>query len=210
MSRKARKSPVSRTTLAGTLPTTIRQNRQLSSKSDPMLVIPRSGVVAGVADSLDSVILIPTNESFPFSRTDPRATRWSPTVYRSGSPPSDHNGYRPDPPDTRERTMDRLAAHIVATAVLTAALAAVPAAMAQPTSEPTQSKAASATATPTASASATATATATSSPSARLSASPSPTPKTSPTQPIPCPDAYQVGNTSYARWHGIVAFSVKQ
>jgi hypothetical protein len=28
--------------------------------------------------------------------------------------------------------------------------------------------------------------------------------------PIPCPDAFQVGTTSYARWHGMIAFSVKQ
>jgi hypothetical protein len=29
-------------------------------------------------------------------------------------------------------------------------------------------------------------------------------------QPIPCGDVHQVGTTVYARWHGSVAFSVKQ
>src|SRR3981081_1673791 len=98
MSRNARKSSVSLTTFAGTRPTTIRQKRQLFSKADQMLVIPRSAVVAGDSDSLESVILVPTNESFPFSRTDPRPSRWSPTVYRSGSPLHEHNGYSPRSP----------------------------------------------------------------------------------------------------------------
>jgi hypothetical protein len=84
--------------------------------------------------------------------------------------------------------MDRLATHIVATAVLTAALAAVPAAMATPTSD---AKTTTAT-------------------TASTSAQASTGPGSSPVQPIPCPDAYQVGVTTYAHWHGFVAFSVKE
>lgn len=76
--------------------------------------------------------------------------------------------------------MDRLAAHVVATAVLTAALAAVPTAMANPD---------------------------TSTPPAAAKPAHKPT---SASAPMPCADAHQTGNTSYARWHGIVAFSVKQ
>lgn len=104
--------------------------------------------------------------------------------------------------------MDRLAAHIVATALLTAALAAVPLALAKPTSEASTFKAAlpvAATVSPSASAAASA---------VTPAPAPSATPKTSATKPalvpIPCPDAYQVGTTAYARWHGMVAFSVKQ
>lgn len=29
-------------------------------------------------------------------------------------------------------------------------------------------------------------------------------------RPIPCADAHQIGDTAYARWHSIIAFSVKQ
>ena len=114
--------------------------------------------------------------------------------------------------------MDRLAAHIVATALLTAALAAVPLALAKPTSEASTFKAAlpaAATVSPSASAAASAVSTAPA-PSAPTPTAPAPsaTPKTSATKPalvpIPCPDAYQVGTTAYARWHGMVAFSVKQ
>lgn len=28
-------------------------------------------------------------------------------------------------------------------------------------------------------------------------------------EPFPCPDVRQVGDTTYAHWHGVVAFSVK-
>jgi hypothetical protein len=104
--------------------------------------------------------------------------------------------------------MDRLAAHVVATALLTAALAAVPLALAKPTSEASTFKAAppaAATVSPSASATASA---------ATPAPTPTATPKSSPTRPalvpIPCPDAYQVGTTAYARWHGMIAFSVKQ
>lgn len=103
--------------------------------------------------------------------------------------------------------MDRLAAHVIATALLTAALAAVPVAMANPTSEASTFKAAlpAATVSPSVSAAASA---------ATPAPAPTAAPKASPTKPalvpIPCPDAYQVGTTAYARWHGMVAFSVKQ
>ena len=88
--------------------------------------------------------------------------------------------------------MDRLAAHIVATAVLTAALAAVPTAMANPASDSTS--------TPKPSTSA----------SASAPSSSEPTSDRTRTRPIPCADARQVGKTSYAYWHGIIAFSIKQ
>jgi len=109
--------------------------------------------------------------------------------------------------------MDRLAAHVVATAVLTAALAAVPTAMASPAPEP----ALSSTPTPTPMSTPTSVPTSSPSPSASLTvpvttgqpkSSPAPTP--SPVQPTPCVDARQVGKTVYARWHSLVAFSVKQ
>ncbi|HEU5356796.1 MAG TPA: hypothetical protein VFU65_20170 [Actinocrinis sp.] len=127
--------------------------------------------------------------------------------------------------------MDRLAAHVVATALLTAALAAVPLALDKPTSEASTIKAALPAAThspafaPAASAKlsgATAAPTRTAQSSAAAStATPSATPTPKPTSPsspapkpvlvpIPCPDAYQVGTTAYARWHGMIAFSVKQ
>jgi hypothetical protein len=96
--------------------------------------------------------------------------------------------------------MDRLAAHIIATAALTAALAAVPAALGTSTSDAKSIATPAATASPTATASS----------SASASAQPSAEPKSSPVQPIPCPDAYQVGVTAYAHWHGIIAFSVKE
>lgn len=105
--------------------------------------------------------------------------------------------------------MDRLAAHVVATALLTAALAAVPLALAKPTSEASTFKVAlpAATATPSASAAASAVA-------SNPAPTSTPTPKSTPTKPelvpIPCPDAFQVGTTSYAHWHGMIAFSVKQ
>ena len=117
--------------------------------------------------------------------------------------------------------MDRLAAHIVATAVLTVALAAIPTAMAQPASS--SSSAPSFARTPAAEPTQTPT-----SPSAR-SASAAPAGPQEPVAPewrergergehrrheivLPpnCPDAFQVGPTRFARWHGEVAFSVKQ
>lgn len=98
-------------------------------------------------------------------------------------------------PRTPGKHMDRLAAHVVATAVLTAALAAVPAAMANPTP-----------------------ANATTNPKPTTSAS-APGPSSQPAPPLPsnrtrteafpCADARQIGDTSYARWHGVIAFSVK-
>ena len=117
--------------------------------------------------------------------------------------------------------MDRLAAHIVATALLTAALAAVPLALDKPTSEASTIKAALPAATlspafaPAASAKlsgATAAPTRTAQSSAAAStATPTATPTPKPVLvPIPCPDAYQVGTTAYAHWHGMIAFSVKQ
>ncbi|HXR70671.1 hypothetical protein [Actinocrinis sp.] len=127
--------------------------------------------------------------------------------------------------------MDRLAAHIVATALLTAALAAVPLALDKPTSEASTIKAALPAATrspafvPAASVkvsgtTAVPTHTAQSSTAdSKATAAATPTPKpTSPSStaprpvlvPIPCPDAYQVGTTAYAHWHGMIAFSVKQ
>lgn len=107
--------------------------------------------------------------------------------------------------------MDRLAAHIVATAVLTAALATIPTAMAQTNAATSTSPAASA------------------SSASKPSSSPSPSASTSPSAQskqdappqqthrehraldvLPCADAYQVGATAYARWHGAIAFSVRQ
>ena len=123
--------------------------------------------------------------------------------------------------------MDRLAAHILATAVLTAALAAVPAAMAQPTSAASTVKGAppAATGSPTPSAAISAPPAGAGAVAAPVPTSPAalgpvpgstpiPAPKPTSTRPvlvpIPCPDAYQVGTTAYARWHGMIAFSVKQ
>jgi hypothetical protein len=110
--------------------------------------------------------------------------------------------------------MDRLAAHVVATAVLTAALAAIPTAMAQPAAKTSASPS---------SASAPATPSSLPSPSASVPASPAPPPgskadvrrprryhRGSDAVTFVCPDAYQVGPTAYARWHGAIAFSVKQ
>ena len=110
--------------------------------------------------------------------------------------------------------MDRLAAHIVATAVLTVALAAIPTAMAQPASSSSSSAAPSSTQTPAA---------------IPTQAPTSPAASSQPRKPaaperrehgehrwhefvLPpnCPDAFQVGATKFARWHGEVAFSVKQ
>lgn len=98
--------------------------------------------------------------------------------------------------------MDRLAAHFVAMAVLTVALAAIPTAMAQPTSSQSAAAASSA--------------------PAQTSISPA-APRASgsaqargehnrPEIALPpgCPDAFQVGPAAYARWHGAIAFSVKQ
>ncbi|HEV3173749.1 MAG TPA: hypothetical protein VGZ32_25590 [Actinocrinis sp.] len=107
--------------------------------------------------------------------------------------------------------MDRLAVHIVATAVLTAALATIPTAVAHPDATASTSPAASTSAAPKPSPS----------PSPAASASPS-TPSKKDAQPpqtqrerrgldaLPCADAYQVGATAYARWHGAIAFSVRQ
>jgi hypothetical protein len=92
--------------------------------------------------------------------------------------------------------MDRLAAHVVATAVLTVALAAVPTAMASPRFPPAPHSAQKA---------------------ARQAAATAPAGPSGPDRavtpglvPIPCSDARQVGATAYVRWHGMVAFSVKQ
>jgi hypothetical protein len=111
--------------------------------------------------------------------------------------------------------MDRLAAQVVATAVLTAALAAVPAAMAKPTSDASvRSSAAvsapSAAAAPSVSASASTAAHAPAAATTMTTEPKSAAATPSPTQVIPCADAYQVGTTAYARWHGMVAFSVKE
>ena len=117
--------------------------------------------------------------------------------------------------------MDRLAAHVVATALLTAALAAVPVAIAKPTSQASTFGAAlpAPTGSPTLSATVPTKPNATATPTAttpKATAKPSETPMPKPTAtkpalvPIPCPDAYQVGATAFARWHGMIAFSVKQ
>lgn len=125
--------------------------------------------------------------------------------------------------------MDRLAAHVVATALLTAALAAVPLALDKPTSEASTIKTALQTATLSAALAPAASAKVSGAPAtpartvqastaasgavsaAASSATPSATPTPKPVLvPIPCPDAYQVGTTAYARWHGMIAFSVKQ
>ncbi|HEV2347116.1 MAG TPA: hypothetical protein VGS97_23660 [Actinocrinis sp.] len=94
--------------------------------------------------------------------------------------------------------MDRLATHVIATAVLTAALAAVPTAMANPSTDPgsTASKPSAVTTH--------------SSTSAPPSSDPAATSTSAHVQPVPCADVRQIGGTSYARWHGIIAFSVKQ
>lgn len=129
--------------------------------------------------------------------------------------------------------MDRLHAHIVATALLTAALAALPVAMDRPTSAASTTRTGG-TARPSAltrpparglpapAASTTAASrTPASSPApfaapGAQQATEKPTLKPTPAKPkpalvpIPCPDAYQVGTTAYARWHGMIAFSVKQ
>ncbi|HEU5333425.1 MAG TPA: hypothetical protein VFU73_11680 [Actinocrinis sp.] len=117
--------------------------------------------------------------------------------------------------------MDRFAAHIVATAVLTVALAAIPTAMAQPASSSSATPSAPQTSNPTP----TPTPTQTSASPAAPSASAAPSAPQKPAAPeykhderrrhqiVPppnCPDAFQVGPTEYARWHGAVAFSVKQ
>ncbi|MBS2961955.1 hypothetical protein KGA66_02765 [Actinocrinis puniceicyclus] len=77
--------------------------------------------------------------------------------------------------------MNRFAAHVVVTAALILTLAAAPAAMAGPTAAAPGSRSASTAA-----------------------------PEAAALVPIPCPDARQVGATSYARRHGLIAFSVKQ
>ena len=114
--------------------------------------------------------------------------------------------------------MDRLAAHIVATAVLTVALAAIPTAMAQPAASSSAAAAPSTTPTPTQ------TSTSPAASSASASAAASASPKLSGSDrmpraehrwreiapPFPCPDAFQVGPIEYARWHGAIAFSVRQ
>lgn len=122
--------------------------------------------------------------------------------------------------------MDRLAAHIVATAVLTVALAAIPTVMAQPASSsstvPSRAQTPAPTSTPTQSS----TAPSASAPSASGSGSATPAAPQKPASPkrrtheehrrhetvLPpnCPDAFQVGPTQYASWHGAIAFSVKQ
>jgi hypothetical protein len=101
--------------------------------------------------------------------------------------------------------MDRFAAHLVATSVLTAALAAVPTAMAG--SVPAQ-------------AAVSAVGPATPNPGGPLqalgkapaaAAQPSrPLARPATAEPVPCPDARQVGPTEHAFWHGEIAFSVKQ
>lgn len=97
--------------------------------------------------------------------------------------------------------MDRLAAHIIATAVFTAALAAVPAVLSAPAAHSSETAThSSKTATPSkASASSSASSSSTAAATTLASA-----------QSVPCSDAYQVGTTAYARWHGMIAFSVKQ
>lgn len=101
--------------------------------------------------------------------------------------------------------MDRLAAHVVATALLTAALAAVPVAIAKPISHASTFTAALPAATGSPSPAA-----APATPKATVTPTPKPTSTKPALVPIPCPDAYQVGATAYARWHGMIAFSVKQ
>lgn len=99
--------------------------------------------------------------------------------------------------------MDRLATHVVATAVLTAALAAVPSAMANPTASDPGPK-------PAASATASASAASPAAPGRPAVSVPLPLPsKRNDMEPFPCPDVQQIGDTSYARWHSVVAFSVK-
>ena len=104
--------------------------------------------------------------------------------------------------------MDRLAAHVIATAVLTAALAAVPTAMANPTSPERSPK-------PTASASPVPSSSPSQSqsqlPSAPTASRPVPQPPSTRNyvEPFPCPDVRQIGGTTYAHWHSVVAFSVK-
>ena len=118
--------------------------------------------------------------------------------------------------------MDRFAAHIVATAALTVALAAIPTVMAQPASSSSTAPSPTQTPTPTPTSTQSSTAPATPAPSA--SAPPAAPQKTaSPKRrtheehrrhetvlPPTCPDAFQVGPTQYASWHGAIAFSVKQ
>ena len=111
--------------------------------------------------------------------------------------------------------MDRFVAHCVATAVITATLAAIPTVLAQPSGAaalpagPTTG----ATAAPTPGA-ATGTPTGTSTPTPPATASPT-TPINTGGDPATskgavCSDAYQVGSTVYAHWHGEIIFSVKQ
>lgn len=118
--------------------------------------------------------------------------------------------------------MDRFAAHIVATAALTVALAAIPTVMAQPASSSSTAPSPTQTPTPTPTSTQSSTAPATPAPSA--SAPPAaPQKPASPKRrtheehrrhetvlPPTCPDAFQVGPTQYASWHGAIAFSVKQ
>ena len=111
--------------------------------------------------------------------------------------------------------MDRLAAHIIATAVLTAALAAVPTAMANPSTDPGSSRSkqsVTTNATTRTFAPASSSAPSSSSASSLFAATPSNISVGTGTGlwPLPCADVRQVGSTSYARWHGIIAFSIKQ
>lgn len=101
--------------------------------------------------------------------------------------------------------MDRLAAHIIATAVFTAALAAVPAVLSAPAAHSSETATHSSKA-------ATPSKTSASSPALSSASSSSTTAATTlaSAQSVPCSDAYQVGTTAYARWHGMIAFSVKQ
>ena len=113
--------------------------------------------------------------------------------------------------------MDRFAAHIVATAVLTIALAAIPTAMAQPAPSSSSSAAPSSPRAPKPAP------TATQAPAQTLASPSAPSKADAPewrrhgehrrhmiALPANCPDVFQVGPTRYARWHGEVAFSVKQ
>jgi hypothetical protein len=128
--------------------------------------------------------------------------------------------------------MDRFVAHCVATAVITAALAAIPTVLAQssraatPLAAPfsTPFSAAASTAASTAAPTAAALTADLTDGSVRNSVDAEIEPSTTflpdtaalaDNQPGPgtgavCADAYQVGSTVYARWHGEIIFSVKQ
>jgi hypothetical protein len=116
--------------------------------------------------------------------------------------------------------MDRFAAHIVATAVLTVALAAIPTAMAQPASSSATSSSDTGPSGTAPSSVPTKSPTSPATPSTSASTAPKASERELPpltwhkrheiALPPGCPDAFQVGPTEYARWHGAIAFSVKQ